>query len=162
MQFPRDPKDRLILVLILLVILAFASTMFVASYKIAQKQMQQSVAAEMEKQISSIKMLNGKTPVKGVDYTDGKDGNDGRNGRDGTNGANGKDSVSTHTETTVIKEQPLVGLEGQRGADAPMQQIRLNPVTNDLETKLSNTIFWQVLIPCDKLIVTCLVTGVQP
>ena len=33
----------------------------------------------------------GYTPVKGVDYFDGKDGKDGLNGKDGKDGLNGKD-----------------------------------------------------------------------
>ena len=40
---------------------------------------------------------DGYTPIKGVDYFDGKDGKDGADGKNGINGTNGKDGVDGYS-----------------------------------------------------------------
>ena len=91
---------------------------------------------------------DGKSPKLGIDYFLPK------NGKDGVNSI----SFSSTITETVIKEVPLVGapgLSGTDGKDADQQQIRINPTSGDLETKLSSESFWGTLIPCEELKVTC-------
>ena len=96
-----------------------------------------------------VQAKDGKTPVKGIDYFDGK---------------NGINSVSFSIETTIIKEVPLIGekgadgkngSDGLNGKDAPYQSIRINPDTGDLESKTSDQRGWDILVVCSELKVGC-------
>lgn len=79
---------------------------------------------------------SGYTPIKGVDYYDGKDGQD------------GKDSVSNHTETTIIKEVPLKGIDGIDGKDGEngkTPDIQCNPKKNRWEVRYNKEDQWKIL-----------------
>jgi len=86
---------------------------------------------------------DGYTPRKGIDYNDGK------------NGANGLNSISFVTTETVVKEVPLIGLQGEKGIDAAELQIRINPDSSDIETKYSNQRFWSPLVVCSNYRLVC-------
>ena len=60
--------------------------------------------------------LDGRTPVKGVDYFDGLKGD---------KGDAGKDSVSTHIIETIIKQIPINGVDGKDGY-TPMKGVDYN------------------------------------
>jgi len=93
-----------------------------------------------------VQAKDGKTPVKGIDYFDGK---------------NGINAVSFSVTTTIVKDIPLLGergeagKDGRDGIDAPYQDIRINTETGDLESKLSSDRTWNVLISCSQLQVGC-------
>lgn len=94
---------------------------------------------------------NGYTPIKGIDYQDGK---------------NGLNAVSYSVTSTVIKEAPLLGVPGKSTYELWLdlgntgsaedfieslkirQDIRVNPETKDVETKYSDQRVWTVLFPC--------------
>lgn len=92
---------------------------------------------------------DGYTPVKGIDYTDGK---------------NGINAVSYSYEKTIVKEVPLIGEKGEKGndgkdgrdgIDAPTQQIRVNPDNFNIQTKLSNWDMWSTLVYCSEYRLNC-------
>jgi hypothetical protein len=108
-----------------------------------------------------VKGENGYTPIKGIDY---KDGN------------NGKNAVSYSVTNTVVKEVPLMPelpknnyqlwLEnGNTGTiddffnslkgETVYQNSRVNDVTKDVETKLSNQRTWTVLYTCAEYRLEC-------
>lgn len=94
---------------------------------------------------------DGNTPVKGVDYFDGKTPacyyEDSQ-----CRGADGKDSVSTHTETTVIQEVPINGKNGNDGVDGKTPILRCNVQKNRWEVSYIGDNVWQILngtpVPC--------------
>jgi len=97
---------------------------------------------------------DGYTPVKGIDYFDG---------------SSGINAVSYSRTETVVKEVPLMGNTGDegktppcyyedtqcRGTNAATQELRINPYTGDLESKLTDADFWTTLVPCAQLQVGC-------
>lgn len=97
--------------------------------------------------LQTVKPINGRTPVKGIDYVDGQDGLAGKQGQDG------KDSLSTHTETTIIKEQP--GEKGDRGNDGQSIDVFVDPMSCLLMTKTHNDTSWSIQAqlpkPCEVL-----------
>lgn len=151
-------KDKVILALVLITILLLIFLSFVATYKVAELHTSDYTKisydnVEMSKKIDSLEKAiksmptpqDGYTPVKGVDYFDGASGKD---------GANGSNALSYNTTETVIKEVPVNGMNGKDGADAPRFEMQLSP-TGDLQTKYSDSRFWQTLIPCNKLLIVC-------
>jgi len=135
----------------ILILIALASLLvWTFTYKVST--IESSLRQIAEAQAKMPKVMNGvdgHTPVKGIDYQDGQNG---------SNGLNGKSSVSKDTSTIIIKETPVKGDKGDKGESAdpaPLQVARVNPSTGDLETKYDNTDFWQVLIPCKKLLAGC-------
>jgi len=167
-----DRKLKIIFALGIAVILLLIALAAAISYKLAVQDNHsiQVKLANVEKTqhelISKINNIDikqprdGYTPRKGVDYFDG------------TNGRDGKNSVSK--ETTVIRERAVHGesaydialRHGFKGSEqewidslqprlSPLLEIRISPLTGDLETKLSTDDFWGVLIPCNKLQVGC-------
>lgn len=161
-----DKKGKIIFVLSLCVIALLVAFSIIVSRevatlkheinKIAHAQPQTVDTEEIARKVSGL--IEVPVPKNGID------------GKDGVSiaGENGKDSVSTHTQTiiekeTVIKEQvplaPLPAKDGAKGADAPRLLIQLNPLTNNLETRYENTPFWEVLVPCEKLIISCIKVG---
>lgn len=95
----------------------------------------------MEQEIATLikqQPLDGRTPVKGVDYFDGKDG------KDGTDGADGKDSVSTHVieQQTVIKEIPI---NGKDGVDGRTPELSCNERENRWEIRYFGDTRWKLL-----------------
>lgn len=86
-----------------------------------------SIIENKLKSIEDIKVINGengKTPIKGIDYSDGLNGKDGTNGQNGIDGVNGKD--------------------GTNGKDAYFD-IQCNIEKNRWEVKYSPTDKWKVL-----------------
>lgn len=75
-------------------------------------------------ELQLIRPIDGKTPVKGVDYFDGANGQDGRDGVNGTDGKDGKD-----------------GVDGKPGTPAP--ELDISCVESKLMKKYSNDTFWQ-------------------
>lgn len=95
---------------------------------------------------------DGYTPVKGIDYFDG---------------AAGLNSVSFSTVKTEIKEVPLLGEKGDKGRDgvdgvngtdgqnAPVQETRVNSESKNIETKLSDSWQWRILVSCSEYRLEC-------
>lgn len=142
-------RDKAIIGLMLVIIALLAIGVFSLTNKIAT--LENSIQT-----IANTKQL----PVPAPTVINGKDGLSikGDNGEKGNTGENGKDSISTreYFETKIIEQQPIKGDTGAPGKDAPEQEIRLNESTGNLESKKSDKKFWTVLIPCEKLIVSCL------
>lgn len=70
-----------------------------------------------EEQIAALKGKDGKdgyTPVKGVDYFDGKDGINGKDGVDGKNGSDGKTPVKGTDYWTDADKQEMVEETSER------------------------------------------------
>lgn len=72
-------------------------------------------------ELQNIKAIDGKTPIKGVDYTDGTNGKDGLNGRNGNDGTPGQ--------------------KGDKGDPAP--ELQIDCVSNRLMKKYTGDDFWQ-------------------
>lgn len=102
----------------------------------------QTVSLQQAKVLESLpEPRDGYTPIKGVDYFDG---------RSGTNGTN---TTSIHTEKTIVEhtiEQVPI-----KGEDGRTLEVQVNPLTNDFEKRYVGDEFWQILIPCEKLLTTC-------
>lgn len=139
-------RDKILIALALFGILCLALITYFVSDKIATLQTTITNIAQIQKLKPNV--YNG---------TDGKDGESikGADGLNGVDGKNGQDSQSTYIERNTIEQVPLAGTEGQPGKDAPMQETRINPETGDLETRMENDAFWNVLIPCDQLMKSC-------
>lgn len=80
--------------------------------------------------ISTIAPVEIHTPVKGIDYSDGKAGKDGTNGKDGFNGTNG------------ISIKGDMGIDGKDGLTL---EIRCNTVKNRWETRYVGDPTWQIM-----------------
>lgn len=80
-------------------------------------------------------------------------------GEDGKNGADGQTTViEKHTTEIVTKTETIQGEKGEKGDKgdpAPKLEVQFNEQTGSLETKYDTDNFWQVLIPCGKLLVGC-------
>lgn len=157
----REGKIRF--TLILTVVGLLIAVTYLATDRVAKSDNINESIAALTQEVRELKKMpspkDGYSPIKGIDYDDGRDGSNGRSGKNGVDGTNGVNALSTHTENTVIKEVPIEGKAGEDGKDAPILQIRLNPYTSDLETKLSDNTFWETLIPCGKLLVGCSTSG---
>lgn len=103
---------------------------------------------------------DGYTPVKGIDYHDGTNSVSTNttvvkekpvNGQNGTNGDSAYQIAVKHGFVGT-EEQWLASLKGAAGIGV---QVQLNQLTGDLETKRDNDDFWTVLMPCNKLLVSC-------
>lgn len=88
------------------------------------------------------------TPIKNVDYFDGKN------------------AVSFVETKTVIKEKPVNGItppcyfevnqcRGNDGMPAPKTLMRVNEETGNLEYKSATDNLWVVLLPCEKIQLSC-------
>lgn len=90
---------------------------------------------------------DGYTPVKGIDYVDGKDG---------VNGRNGKDSLSTHIleKETVIKEVPV---NGKDGIDGKTPILRCNDKKNRWEVSYNLDTMWTILRDTNNNPVKCII-----
>jgi hypothetical protein len=123
-------KNRLtnVLLIILILLVAFLTVLRIIDRAELDRNLQEAVRL-----IKSEVPSDGYTPVKGVDYFDGKDGYtpvkyvDYFDGKDGTNGADGKD-----------------GANGEDGKDAYFD-IRCNTNKNRWEIKYMIEESWQVL-----------------
>lgn len=79
--------------------------------------------------------VDGKTPVKGIDYFDGKDGAKGEKGEAGVNGAEGKQGEKGDTGEK--------GENGTDGVDGKTPQIRCNVNKNVWQVRYSDDDLWQ-------------------
>ena len=150
-------QQKILLAALLLFISLLIGLMGVLSYRIVslEKSVYQ-VVIQNKLNPTVYNGVDGKTPELGKDFTNGKDGEDGADGKDGRNGLDGVDSVSS--QVTIIKETAVkgeTGATGKNGQDGASQELRVDPETNDLQTKRSDETFWEVLIPCEKLMVSC-------
>lgn len=108
-------------------------------------------------QIISQPGKDGYTPIKGVDYFDGRDGVNGRSGLDGQNGQDalpllgppGQPGPSAYdvwklagNEGTL--EDYLTSLKGEKGDRGENPSVRTNEATGDLEYKNPGDVFWQI------------------
>ena len=99
-----------------------------------------------------VQAKDGYTPVKGIDYFDG---------------AQGINAMSYNVTNKIIKEVPLAGTTGNNGndglpgkdgtdgKDAPIQELRVNSSTGDLESKLTSDSFWTTLVACSDYKTEC-------
>ncbi len=140
-----DKKSKLILALLLIIIALLAFGVYYLSYKVATIENSIQNIADVQK--LAPKIINGK------DGVDGKNGSDGVAGLDGRNGVDGIDSKSTYIEKTFYT--PIPGPQGEPGKDAPVQEIRINPDTKNLESKSSSDRYWYTLVPCSQLLKSC-------
>ena len=142
-------KNRLLpVVLVVLIILSLGSFTY---------------SLEASRQTAELKTIIAKLPKSPIVYQ-GKDGYTPKLGIDyflPENGKNGINSISFVTSETVVKEVPLAGIpgipgvDGVNGIDAPIQEIRINESTGDLESKLSDAAFWKVLLQCNEFREVC-------
>ena len=134
-----------IIAIVLLTVLNLLSLIYSSQSKSEIESLKDSVNNKTNK-VVVYQGQDGYTPVKGKDYFDG---------------AAGVNSMSYSISNTVVKEVPLVGERGPagengiNGLDAPVQEIRINPDTGDLESKLTGYKFWQTLVSCNQLQVGC-------
>lgn len=141
-------KNKVIVALVASVILLAIGFMALLTYKVATlENNNKNLAVKFELALDKINKLedgkDGYTPIKGVDYSDGKDG---------VNGKDGKNSVSTHTSETIVRQEQI----------ALFKDVRINPETKSLEAKLSTDQFWEILIPCEELLVGCPLATIPP
>lgn len=86
-----------------------------------------SLTKEIEKRLSEVK--DGYTPVKGLDYVDGKDGKDGRDGKDGSDGSpDTPDQIADKLNT--LKEE--INMEVIKGLKKELERIRVTGVGRSL------------------------------
>lgn len=88
--------------------------------------------------IKTIKGADGKTPVKGIDYFDGKDGQDGKDGKDGANGVNGVDGTD--------------GNSGKNGVNGePARELLIDCIASKIMKKYDGDGIWQPTnIKCER------------
>lgn len=119
-----------IILIVLMSILNILLTFYLNSEhsKKIEKRFEEAInIINIPKQINGIDGHDGITPVKGIDYFDGK---------------NGKDSISTHTKETLIKEVPV---NGKDGINAPIPIIQCNVEKNRWEFKYIGDSHWRIL-----------------
>ena len=133
-----------------IILLAFMNvlTFVYSSQAVAQNNNLERLIKENPDKVVYVQAKDGYTPIKGKDYFDG---------------SAGLNAMSFSITNTTIKEVaipgpqglPGVGINGVDGKDAPIQEIRINVTTGDLESKLTDASFWRVLVPCNQLQVSC-------
>ncbi len=141
-----DKKTRLLFVtmLILIALLVFGALWL----------SQKVVSLENSTNNIAVQLKNIRLPVA-INGQDGKDGEQGITGKSGVDGKDGQNAVSVFNTETFYIDRPTNGIDGQQGPAGPTQDIRINPDTKDLETKPSDSSFWQVLVPCSELLRSC-------
>lgn len=144
-----DRKSKLIVLLLLLVVCLLTVLVSFATYKVATIETAMNNLANQKQMIP--KVING---------IDGKDGEPGLSikGNAGEDGRNGTDSISTSTVIEKIIYVPEKGKEGSPGKDglnAPVQEIRINPETKNLESKKNTDRYWVTMINCIDLLKVC-------
>ena len=151
-------KNKLLtIVIVLLAILSLGSFTYSAEANRNISELKEIIAQLPSEPVVYVGK-DGKSPVAGIDY------------RIPENGKNGINSISFVTTETIVKEVPLLGQTGSsaydtwlsqgnvgteddflaslRGADAPYQQIRVNPDNGNIQTKLSSWDAWSTLVKC--------------
>lgn len=88
--------------------------------------------------------------INGVDGTNGKDGNNGKDGRDGADGKSAYELWLGAGNEGTVKEF-LDSLKGEKGDPGQTPQLRLNPTTGEVETKLPTDFFWQTVQTCTEV-----------
>jgi type II secretory pathway pseudopilin PulG len=118
MKWPQDPRHKniLITILVFLVLLLLSALVVVSTIKLASVEAklntQLALMSDYESKLEEYATKATVIPINGEDGRDGEDGTDGKDGVDGTN------AMSTHTETTVIKEVAVPAKDGVNGQDA--------------------------------------------
>lgn len=96
------------------------------------------------------KLPTPKDGTNGSNGSNGANGNNGESGRDGRDGVNGKSAyelwLDAGNEGTM--QDFLNWLKGEKGDPGQTPQLRLNPITGVVETKLPTDFFWQVVPTC--------------
>jgi len=133
-----------------IILLAFMNvlTFVYSSQAVAQNNDLQRLIKENPDKVVYVQAKDGYTPIKGKDYFDG---------------AAGLNAMSFSITNTIVKQVaipgpqglPGIGINGVDGKDAPTQEIRINTISGDLESKLTDAAFWRVLVPCNQLQVSC-------
>lgn len=135
-----------ILCVTIVAVLAISNIVLVYLLNKTEQDHRRNLNYAIDKVISEVKYskpkdgIDGKTPLKNVDYFDGKDG---------LNGNDGKDSKSTHTKETIIKETPIKGDKGDNGLTP---KIQCNTIRNRWEIRYNSNDAWEALngeiVPC--------------
>lgn len=93
---------------------------------------------------------NGRTPVKGVDYFDGKDGGQGPKGGDGKNGEDGYTPIKGvdyfDGKDGEDGKDGKDGVDGTNGVDAPFYYQRCNESKDRWEYQYSGDTSWGVVM----------------
>lgn len=111
------------------------------TYKVAVEPAKQQIAT-LSEEVKTLQYITEKNTTLIKQYSEiiekvGERGPKGDKGDKGDRGEPGRDGVTT----TIIKEIPSL--------------IQINPITGDLETKLETDSIWQVIAPCNILLVSC-------
>jgi len=150
-------KPRIVLIAVLSLACINIFTLIQSTQALKQNETLENVIKDNPPRIVYVQAKDGKTPIVGVDFPYPKDG---------------INSVSFSRTTEVIKEVPLIGekgttgdspaclqeqsqCRGENGVDAPVQEIRINSSTGDLENKLSSTRLWNTLLTCSDFRTVC-------
>lgn len=152
-------KNRIIMTAIVITVLLLAFGNLFLMFKITRSIDNTLSAMDMlKKRITDVedalqripKSNDGYTPIKGIDYTDGKKGDKGEAGRNGT------DSKSTDTveKETVIKEVPV---NGKDGIDGKTIILRCNALRNRWETSYIGDTTWSVIRDTNNDPIRCII-----
>lgn len=116
MKWPQDPKHKnlIITVLVFLVLLLLSALVIVSTIQLADVQTklnhQIALTSEFQKKLDESYKQESIVPIKG------------ETGAMGPQGPRGENAISTHTQTTVIKEVPIKGDKGEKGDPGPAGQ----------------------------------------
>lgn len=144
-----DKKSKFIILLLLLVVCLLTVLVSFVTYKVSTIETSMNNLANQNN--TMLKVTNG---------IDGKDGAPGISikGDTGISGRDGLNSISNNTVIEKIIHVPEKGKDGNPGKDgvnAPVQEIRINPETKDLESKKNTDRYWITMINCVDLLKVC-------
>lgn len=158
-------KSKLLITLV--VVLAVLSIVLLYKQSESEKKIDRLIeqVQQLPKEPVVYNGKDGYTPKLGVDYFLPKNGKDGLN------------SISFVTTQTILKDVPLAGTSGKsaydiwidagnvgteidflsylRGSDTPTQQLRVDLVTGNLQSKLSSWDSWNTLLYCADYRLVC-------
>lgn len=145
----RDDLGIKILLVILAILVGISIYLTLRDRGLVRVEVSQSIA-DIRRSIDSIKMEQNFSPVINTEKGDtGADGRNGADGRDGVDGKDGKESVSTHTVETIIKEVPVNGINGS----TPI--IRCNETKNRWEISYIEVSVWSIMYGVNGTPVKC-------
>jgi len=128
-----------LIVLILLGLLVAASVAIIFMIADLKQSQDQKIESTIERMIRDITPKDGYTPVKGIDYFDGKKGDKGDN------------AISTFETETIIEQVPLPGSTGDKGEKGDSGQngatplLRCNADRNRWEVRYGVDEKWRLL-----------------
>lgn len=119
----------------LIIITIIMGAITITAILLHRDNLSEKIQSAVKNEVKSldIKAENGYTPMKGVDYFDGKDGSNGQNGTDGYTPVKGVDYTDG-----------LKGEDGVNGVDAYIE-LRCNEIKNRWEVRYTVTETFQVL-----------------